>query len=106
MTQDISTQLANTNIGGSLQVGFLHFDDLKAEISSLTGLVTINSNLNVIGTATTNGLTVKGDATVSGALKSKTVETNSVVLHDSVTNDAYCVQMTNGQMVTTKGACQ
>ncbi len=89
------TQLAETSIGGSLQVGLLHFDDLKAEISALNGQVVINSNLNVIG-----------DATVSGQLKAKTVETDGVSLKDAVTGDYYCVQMVNGQLDKQAGKCQ
>ncbi|MEK7127886.1 MAG: hypothetical protein AAB838_04160, partial [Patescibacteria group bacterium] len=86
-----TTQLAATTIGGALQVGLLHFDDLKAEISSLTGLVTINSNLNVMG-----------DATVSGQLR---VE-KGIVMPDTITGEDYCVQVTNGEIVKTKGQCQ
>ncbi len=91
------TQLANTTIGGKLTVGLVTIDDIKADISSLTGLLSLQNG----------GLTIdaSGNASVSGTLKAKMVETNGVVLHDSVTKDTYCVQMTNGQMVTTKGAC-
>ena len=80
-----TTQLANTSIGGSLQVGLLHFDDLKAEISSLTGTVSI-----------------LGDATVSGQLR---VE-KGIILKDKTTGDDYCVQINNGEIIRTKGVCQ
>lgn len=90
-----TTQLAETTIGGSLTVGLLHFDDLKAEISSLTGNVTINSNLNVIG-----------DATVSGQLKSKAMETDGISLKDEITGEYYCVRMKNGEIDKTVGKCQ
>lgn len=86
-----TTQLANTSIGGKLTVGLIQIDDLKAEISSLTGNVTINSNLNVMG-----------DATVSGQLKVK----KGIVLPDTITGEDYCVQVTNGEIVKTKGSCQ
>ena len=85
------TQLAETSIGGGLIVGLLHFDDLKAEISALTGQVTINSNLNVIG-----------DATVSGQLKVG----KGLLLKDKTTGEDYCVQVDNGEIIKTKGQCQ
>lgn len=85
MTQDISTPPCPRCLG------LLHFDDLKAEISSLTGNITINSNLNVMG-----------DATVSGQLKVK----KGIVLPDTITGEDYCVQITNGEIVKTKGVCQ
>ncbi|MCL5432282.1 MAG: hypothetical protein M1484_04305 [Patescibacteria group bacterium] len=84
-------QLANTTIGGNLQVGFLHFDDIKAEISSLTGLVTVNSNLNVAG-----------DATISGQLSVG----KGIVIPDKTTGEDYCVQIDNGEIIKTKGECQ
>jgi len=89
------TQLAETSIGGSLTVGLLHFDDLTAEISSLNGQVTIGSNLNVLG-----------DATVSGQLKAKVVETEGVSLRDSATGEYYCIRMRNGEIEKTNGKCQ
>lgn len=85
------TQLADTTIGGNLTVGLLHFDDLKAEISSLTGQVTINSNLNVMG-----------DATVSGQLKVG----KGFVLKDTVTGEDYCLTIKNGEINKEKGSCQ
>lgn len=86
-----TTQLGNTTIGGSLSVGLLHFDDIKAEISSLTGNVTINSNLNVMG-----------DATVSGQLK----VVKGIVMPDAITGEDYCVTVASGAAVIKKGNCQ
>ena len=84
------TQLANTTIGGTLTVGLLHFDDLSAEISSLNGQITINSNLDVLG-----------DATVSGQLKVD----KGLVLIDKSTGETYCLQIDNGEITKTKGEC-
>jgi len=89
------TELAKTNIGGELTVGLLHFDDLKASISSLTGQVTIDSDLMVMG-----------DATVSGKLKVKDIETDGVTLKDKITGENYCLTIENGETVKKKGSCQ
>jgi hypothetical protein len=84
------TELAKTNIGGELTVGLLHFDDLKASISSLTGQVLIDGDLRVAG-----------DATVSGKLR---VE-NGVELKDQTTGETYCLTVDKGEVVKTKGDC-
>ncbi|MBI3887513.1 tail fiber domain-containing protein, partial [Candidatus Microgenomates bacterium] len=84
------TQLANTNIGGELQVGMLHFDDINASINSLTGVITIDSNLKVMG-----------DATVSGKLSVQ----RGIELKDKTTGESYCVQIDNGEIIKTKGTC-
>ncbi|MCL4398029.1 tail fiber domain-containing protein [Patescibacteria group bacterium] len=91
------TDLADTNIGGSLTVGLLHFDDLKAEISSLTGTVTVNSNLQVAGDAE-----VMGSATVSGQLAVR----GGIVVKDAVSGENYCLRVENGVMTNTKGDCK
>jgi hypothetical protein len=85
------TDLAKTVIGGELTVGLLHFDDLKASISSLTGQVLIDGDLRVAG-----------DATVSGQLR---VE-KGLVIPDSVTGENYCVRVASGAAVVVKGECQ
>lgn len=76
------TELANTNIGGSLQVGLLHFDDVKAEISSLTGTVT-----------------------VLGTLKADKIVTNEINMKDSETGKYYCVRIKNGDFDKALGMC-
>ncbi len=72
------TQLAETTIGGNLTIGLLHFDDLKGEISSLNGQITVKGNLKVTG---------------------------GIILQDTVTGEDYCVQITGGEIVKKKGEC-
>ncbi|MBI4099975.1 hypothetical protein HY440_03110 [Candidatus Microgenomates bacterium] len=73
------TQLAQTSIGGPLSVGLLHFDDLKASINSLTGLVTVEGNLKITG---------------------------GLILKDKTTGEDYCVQIDKGEIIKNKGQCQ
>ncbi|MBI3887698.1 hypothetical protein HY310_01370, partial [Candidatus Microgenomates bacterium] len=61
------TQLANTNIGGELQVGMLHFDDVKAEISSLNGTVVVKGVLKA-EEIQTDSLKVLGVNTTGSAI--------------------------------------
>ncbi len=70
-----SSQLGNTSIGGTLDVGLLHFDDLLADLSSTTGelslqhgVVKVRENGEVAGTSVIRGvltLSAEDGATVS-----------------------------------------
>jgi hypothetical protein len=71
------TELANTNIGGSLQVGLLKLDDVLAEISSLTGVVSIKGTLSV------DKLKLGSESAGSGKI---TVGQTSVIINSGAVN--------------------
>jgi hypothetical protein len=84
------TQLSDTSIGGTLNVGLLHFDDITAEISSLNGQITLTSDLKVLGSAT---------------VSEQLAVDKGIVLKDKTTGEDYCLQIDNGEITKTKGAC-
>ena len=62
------TQLSNTTIGGTLNVGLVHIDDLNADISSLNGLlsfqqgtVTVDNNGNISTNSTVSAKKVQSE---------------------------------------------
>jgi hypothetical protein len=65
-----TTQLGNTSIGGTLNVGLVHVDDSLADISSLNGTLSLQN-----GGAT---IDASGNLTVLGTVSAKKVETEEL----------------------------
>jgi hypothetical protein len=75
------TQLARTTIGGALNVGLLHFDDLTADISSLTGDLSFQGGkvkVTMDGDLELNIGVIAGNEAIRGALTLNAGQTATV----------------------------
>ncbi len=90
------TELSNTSIGGKLTVGLLAFNDLEADISSLSEKLSIQGGSVLIAK--------NGDLTTSGKIEAKVVSTEKLnVLGDKTSSGSASLKASIGQITMPVG---